>query len=85
MHQARHYGSKVTEDRVVVHAHQVGIHMHRKSICAGHGHLPSIEVVVPAPHTLFSCESCSQHRGTTIDYMQFAGLVPGHVVLWLAW
>ena len=50
-HQARHYGSEVARGRVVVRARQVDVRMRRKSVRAGRGRLPSVEVVVPAPRT----------------------------------
>ena len=50
-HQARHYGLEVVRGRVVVRACQVDVRMRCKSVCAGCGCLPSVEVVVPAPRT----------------------------------
>ena len=46
--------------RVVVHAHQVDIHMHCKSVCTGCGCLPSVEVVIPAPCTLSPVSPAAQ-------------------------
>ena len=50
-HQAHHYGLEVMRGRVVVHAHQVNICMHHKSIHASCSCLPSVEMVVPTPYT----------------------------------
>ena len=55
-----YYGLEIVRGRVIICACQVDIYMYCKSVHAGCSYLPSIKVVVPAPHIPSSVSPAAQ-------------------------